>query len=90
MLSGAAAGLAPLVMPSWYSVATSCTLAGEADSPPMGSIAIGGATSKQLLELECMVDRAQHKCVAIDNSSALHCFLSATVACAAGLVLDTS
>ena len=33
---------------------------------------------------------AQHKCVALIDSGASHCFLSATVAREAGLVLDTS
>ena len=33
---------------------------------------------------------AQHKCVALVDSGASHCFLLATVAREAGLVLDTS
>ena len=57
---------------------------------PPGSIAISGADSKQMLELGCTVGRAQRKCVAFIDSGTLQCFLWATVASAAGLVLDTS
>ena len=64
-------------------------VAGNVGSQPAGSIAIGGAAGEQLLELECTVGRAQHKYVAFVDSSAFHCFLSATVAKATGLVLDT-
>ena len=56
----------------------------------MGNIAVGGAAGEQLLELECTVGRAQHKCVALVDSGASHCFLLAAVANAAGLVLDTN
>ena len=54
-------------------------------SPPAGSIAVGGAAGKQLLELECTVGHAWHKCVALVDSIAFHCFLLATVARVAGL-----
>ena len=53
-----------------------------------GSIAIGGAAGEQLLELECTMGRAQHKCVALVGSGASHFFLLATLA--AGLVMGTS
>ena len=65
-------------------------LARNVGSPPAGSIAVGGAAGEQLLELECTVGHAQQKCVALIDSGASHCFLSATAARAAGLVLDTS
>ena len=64
--------------------------AGTVSSPPVGKIAVGGAAGKQLLELECMVGRAQHKQVVLVDIGASHCFLLATGARAAGLVLDTS
>ena len=64
--------------------------AGKVSSPPAESIAVRGAAGEQLLELECTVGRAQHKCVALMDSGASHCFLSATVARKSGLVLDTS
>ena len=65
-------------------------LAGNVGSPLAGSIAVGRAAGEQLLDLECTMGREQHKCVAIIDSGAFHCFLSANVAKAAGLVLDTS
>ena len=64
--------------------------AGNVGSLPVGSIAVGGPAGKQLLELECTVGRAQHKFIALVDSGASHCFLSATVASAAGLMLDTN
>ena len=64
--------------------------AGNVGSLLAGNIAVGRAASEQLLDLECTMGRAQHKCVALINSGASHCFLLATVAKAAGLVLDTS
>ena len=64
--------------------------AGKVGSLPVGSIAVRGAASEQLLELECTVGCTQHKCVALIDRSASHCFLLATVASAAGLVLDIS
>ena len=64
--------------------------AGNVGSLPVGSIAVGDAAGKQLLELECTIGCAQCKCAALVNSGASHCFLLATVAREAGLVLDTS
>ena len=64
--------------------------AGNVGSPPVRSVAVLGAASEQLLELECTGGRAQHKCVALIGSGASHCFLLVTVARDVGLVLDTS
>lgn len=59
-------------------------------STPAGCIAVGGAAGEQLLELACTIGRARRQCVALVDSGASHCFLSAAVATTAGLRLDTS
>ena len=47
-------------------------------------------TGEKLLEVECTVGYARYQCVSLVDNGASHCFLLATVAQAAGLVLDTS